>query len=385
MKLIHLSDLHIGIRLNEYSLADDQRFILNEILKIIKGEKPDAVIIAGDVYDKTMPSDEAVTILDEFLCALAQLDLSVFIISGNHDSAYRLSFANRLIEPGGIHISHVYNGETDFRTIQDEYGEVNIYMLPFVKPAHIRKFFPDAEINSYTDAIAVAVNNMKVDRHERNVLITHQFVTGAERSDSEDISVGGSDNVDAAVFDAFDYVALGHIHNAQNIKSERIRYCGTPLKYSISEANCDKSLTVIELKEKSSESDYCDISVRTVPLKPKRNVVRLKGSYRELTERSFYENTSYKTDFVHIALTDEEDITDAVGKLRIIYPNLLGLAYDNRRTAASGSLSEITDVERLSPKELFEEFYKIQNNSDMTDEQKIFIQKIIDEVWEEAE
>ena len=214
MKLIHLSDLHIGIRLNEYSLADDQRFILNEILKIIKGEKPDAVIIAGDVYDKTMPSDEAVTILDEFLCALAQLDLSVFIISGNHDSAYRLSFANRLIEPGGIHISHVYNGETDFRTIQDEYGEVNIYMLPFVKPAHIRKFFPDAEINSYTDAIAVAVDNMKVDRHERNVLITHQFVTGAERSDSEDISVGGSDNVDAAVFDAFDYVALGHIHNA---------------------------------------------------------------------------------------------------------------------------------------------------------------------------
>lgn len=226
---------------------------------------------------------------------------------------------------------------------------------------------------------------MKVDRHERNVLITHQFVTGAERSDSEDISVGGSDNVDAAVFDAFDYVALGHIHNAQNIKSERIRYCGTPLKYSISEANCDKSLTVVELKEKSPASDYCDISVRTVPLKPKRNVVRLKGSYRELTERGFYENTSYKTDFVHITLTDEEDITDAVGKLRIIYPNLLGLAYDNRRTAASGSLSEITDVERLSPQELFEEFYKIQNNSDMTDEQKIFIQKIIDEVWEEAE
>ena len=385
MKLIHLSDLHIGIRLNEYSLADDQHFILDEILKIIKDEKPDAVIIAGDVYDKTTPSDEAVTILDEFLCALAQLDLSVFIISGNHDSAYRLSFANRLIEPGGIHISHVYNGETDFRTIQDEYGKVNIYMLPFVKPVHIRKFFSDAEINSYTDAVAVAVDNMKIDRRERNVLITHQFVTGAERSDSEDISVGGSDNIDAAVFDAFDYVALGHIHNAQNIKSERIRYCGTPLKYSISEANCDKSLTVVELKEKSSESDYCDISVRTVPLKPKRNVVRLKGSYRELTERGFYENTSYKTDFVHITLTDEDDITDAVGKLRIIYPNLLGLAYDNRRTAASGSLSEIADVERLSPQELFEEFYKIQNNSDMTDEQKIFIQKIIDEVWEGAE
>lgn len=385
MKLIHLSDLHIGIKLNEYSLADDQRFILDEILKIIKDESPDAVIIAGDVYDKTTPSDEAVTILDEFLCALAQLDLSVFIISGNHDSAYRLSFANRLIEPGGIHISHVYNGETDFRTIQDEYGKVNIYMLPFVKPVHIRKFFPDAEISSYTDAVAVAVDNMKVDGRERNVLITHQFVTGAERSDSEDISVGGSDNVDAAVFDAFDYVALGHIHNAQNIKSERIRYCGTPLKYSISEANSDKSLTVVELKEKSSESDYCDITVRTVPLKPMRNVVRLKGSYRELTERVFYENTSYKTDFVHIILTDEDDITDAIGKLRIIYPNLLGLAYDNSRTAASASPTEISDIEQLSPNELFEEFYKIQNNSDMTDEQKIFIQKIIDEVWEGAE
>lgn len=385
MKLIHLSDLHIGIRLNEFSLSEDQRFILDKILEIIKDESPDAVIIAGDVYDKTMPSDDAVTVFDEFLCALAQLGSSVFIISGNHDSAYRLSFANRLIENSGIHISNVYNGEPDFRTAEDRYGKVNVYMLPFVKPANVRRFFPDSEIKSYTDALKIAVENMNINTRERNVLIAHQFVTGAVRSDSEDISVGGTDNVDAAVFDAFDYVALGHIHNTQNVKSERIRYCGTPLKYSISEAKNDKSVTVVELKEKNADSEHCEISVRTVPLEPKRNIVRLKGLYCELTERSFYENTSYKNDFVHITLTDEDDVPDAVGKLRIIYPNLLGIAYDNKRTEATGALSEIAEVERLSPQELFEEFYRAQNNSDMTDEQSDFVQKIINEVWEETE
>ena len=319
------------------------------------------------------------------ICSLAQLDSAVFIISGNHDSAYRLAFANRLMRTDGIYISDVYNGETNCYTIEDEYGRVNIYMLPFIKPANVRKFYPDAEIKSYTDAISVAVESMNIDICERNVLLTHQFVTGAGRSDSEDISVGGSDNVDASVFDAFDYVALGHIHNAQNIKSERIRYCGTPLKYSISEAGCDKSVTIVELKEKSAEAEHCEISVRTTPLEPKRDIVRLKGLYRELTERSFYENTSYKNDFVHITLTDEDDIIDAVGKLRIIYPNLLGIAYDNKRTNASGGISDVAEVERLTPQELFEEFYKAQNNSDMTDEQKEFVQKLIDEVWEETE
>lgn len=385
MKLIHLSDLHIGIRLNEFSLAEDQRFILGKILGVIKDEKPDAVIIAGDIYDKTMPSDEAVTIFDEFLYSLSRLDLSVFIISGNHDSAYRLAFANRLMESGGVYISNVYDGGADIRTLDDDFGKVNICMLPFVKPANVRRAFPDSEIKSYTDALRTAVENMHINNRERNVLVTHQFVTGASRCDSEDISVGGTDNVDASVFGAFDYVALGHIHNAQNVAGDRIRYCGTPLKYSVSEADRAKSLTVVELGEKKDSVDLCEISVRTVPLEPLRNVVRLKGLYNELTRRGFYENTSYKNDYVHITLTDEDEVIDAVGKLRIIYPYLLGIAYDNSRTSFSGGIGDAADAESLSPQELFEEFYKAQNNSDMTDEQRRLVQNLIDEVWEETE
>ena len=260
MKLIHLSDLHLGKRVYDFSLLEDQAYILKEILKVIDTEEPDGVIIAGDIYDKSVPSTEAVELLDEFLVQLSRRDLQVFLISGDHDSPERLAFASRLIASAGIHMSPVYHGVIEPIVLTDAYGPLNVYLLPFVKPAHVRRFFPDRKIESYQDALCAAIEALPVDWSGRNVLVTHQFVTGAVRSDSEEISVGGTDNIDAAVFERFDYVALGHIHGPQNIRSERIRYCGTPLKYSFSEAEHVKSVTVTEIGEKGS------LPVRKVPL-----------------------------------------------------------------------------------------------------------------------
>lgn len=375
MKIIHLSDLHIGKKLNGFSLIEDQRYILNQILDIISREKPECIVIAGDIYDKTIPSEEAVELLDDFLVGLSERKAEVFIISGNHDSAERLSFANRLLDSGGIHISKTYNGTVKPYTVSDEYGTVNFYMLPFVKPVNVKKAFPENNISSYTDAVRTAVENMNINKQERNVMITHQFVTGAQRSESEEIFVGGSDNVDADIFSVFDYTALGHIHNPQNIGTEKIRYCGTPLKYSFSESKHDKSVTVAELMEKGT------LSVRTIPLVPMHEMTELKGRYNELVSKAFYDNTSYQTDFVHITLTDEEDIADAVGKLRIIYKNLMKLDYDNKRTRSASEIILSEYTEHKSPIELFEDFYKMQNNSDMTEEQREFAEMIIEDIW----
>ena len=377
MKFIHLSDLHIGKRVNEFSMIEDQEYILKQILKIIDDEAPDGVIIAGDVYDKPVPSAEAVELFDDFIVRLSKRDLPVYIISGNHDSPERLAFGNRLMAASNIYFSSVYNGKTERFELGDEYGTAAIYMLPFVKPSHVRRFYPDDKIESYTDAIAVAVREMQVDQNYRNIIITHQFVTGAERSDSEDISVGGTDNVDASAFDSFDYVALGHIHRPQNVGSDTIRYCGSPLKYSFSEAPYEKSVTVVELKEKGKTS------VRTVPLIPMRDMVELKGTYEELTLKSFYEGTSYREDYVHITLTDEDDIPDVVQKLRVIYRNLMKLDYDNKRTRNQTEINGAEDVAVKTPLELFAEFYEQQNGAEMSDEQAKYMEALIEKIWEE--
>lgn len=376
MKFVHLSDLHLGKRVNEYSMLEDQEYILTKIINITDDEKPSGVIIAGDVYDKSIPSAEAVQMFDDFLTRLAKRNLQVFVISGNHDSPERMSFGSRLMDQSGIHISQVYNGQVEPFALEDEHGVINVYMLPFVKPAHVKRF-SDESIESYTDAIRVAIAEMKVDQSARNLLITHQFVTGATRSESEDISVGGSDNVDVSVFDGFDYVALGHIHSPQNCTSERVRYCGTPLKYSFSEAKDNKSVTVVELAEKGS------LSVKTVPLIPMRDMVEIKGKYNEIMLKSFYENTSYQEDYIHITLTDEEDIVDAIGKLRTVYHNLMKLDYDNKRTRSVSQVDGAVDVETKTPIELFSDFYELQNNQPMSDEQKAFVEDLIEQVWED--
>lgn len=379
MKLIHLSDIHLGKRVNEFSMLEDQAHILKKILAVVDEEKPNGVLIAGDVYDKSVPSTEAVQLFDDFLVRLAERKLPVFIISGNHDSPERLSFANRLIDATGIHLAPVYNGVVEPITLSDEYGPVNVYMLPFIKPAHVRGFFPDTEITSYSDAVAAAIGRMNIDKTQRNVLITHQFVTGAQRSDSEELSVGGTDNIGAEVFCDFDYVALGHIHGPQNMDSGRIRYCGSPLKYSFSEAAQQKSVTVAELKEKGA------LEIHTVPLIPRRDMVELKGSYQQLTLRESYENTTYQEDYTHITLTDEEDIPDAVAKLRTVYHNLMKLDYDNTRTRHSAAISGAENVETRSPIDLFAEFYELQNGLPMSAEQTELVASLIEKIWEGEE
>lgn len=379
MKLIHLSDLHLGKRVNEFSMLEDQQYILEEILRIIDSEKPDGVLIAGDVYDKTVPSAEAVTLLDEFLVQLSKRDTQTFLISGNHDSAERLAFGGRLMEQSGIHIARVYNGVLAPLTLRDEYGPVDLYLLPFLRPVQVRRFFPESEIATYTEAMAAVLGAADIDKTHRNVLVTHQFVTGAQTCDSEELSVGGTDNVDVSVFDDFDYVALGHIHGPQKIGRETVRYCGTPLKYSFSEVGHKKSVTVVELAEKGS------VVIRIVPLVPKRDMSELRGAYNELMLRENYEGKPFRNDYLRITLTDEEDIPNAVNNLRTVYPYIMRLDYDNRRTRTESHVDGAEQVERKRPLTLFEEFYESQNGQPMSEEQRSFAKQLMERIWEGKE
>ena len=379
MKFFHLSDLHLGKRVNEYSMLEDQAYILDEILDIIREEKPDGVMIAGDVYDKAVPPAEAVALFDDFLVKLSEIGTSVFVISGNHDSPERIAFGGRLMTGSNIHMSPVYNGSLTPVVMEDAYGKVNVWMLPFIKPVHVRRFHDEeeSEIVSYTDAVRTVIEDLDIPAEERNIMITHQFVTGAERTESEEISVGGSDNVDASVFEPFDYIALGHIHRPQNCGMESVRYSGTPLKYSFSEVKDKKSITVVELQEKGN------LNIRTIPLIPKHDMAEIKGNYQELTSRAFYQNTSYPEDYLHITLTDEEDIPDAVGKLGTIYHRIMKLDYDNVRTRSTAHIDAACDTSKKSPYDLFSEFYEKQNNQPMNELQSEYIKTLIENVWED--
>ena len=376
MKFLHLADLHLGKRVNGFSMLEDQAHILRQILAILDDEQPDGVLIAGDVYDKSVPSVEAVGLLDGFLTELRARGVQVLLISGNHDSPERLAFGGRVMDSCGIHISPVYDGALAPVTLQDAFGPVHVWLLPFVKPAHVRRWFPDADIESYTDAMAEAVAHMDIDTAARNVLVTHQFVTGGTRSGSEELSVGGTDNVDSGVFAPFDYVALGHLHGAQHIGRETIRYAGSPLKYSFSEARQHKSVTVVTLGEKG------DVQVRTVALTPLRELREIRGSYDELTARSFYEHTTYRSDYLHLILTDEQDVFDAMSRLRTIYPYLMTLDYDNARTRAAGGMSVPAETERRTPLELFEALYQRQNHQPMSEVQREYIAQLMEQIME---
>lgn len=376
MKLIHLSDLHLGKRVGEVSMLEDQAYILDRVLDIVDGAGPDALLIAGDVYDKSVPSAEAVTLFDDFLCRLARRKLPVLVISGNHDSPERLAFGSRLMEGAGVHLSPVYDGNVKPITLTDEHGPVDFWLLPFLKPAHLRRFYPEETIDSYTDAVGAAIAHMNIDPSRRNVLLCHQFVTGAATCESEELIVGGTDNVDAAVFDGFDYVALGHLHGPQNVGSSRIRYCGTPLKYSFSEASQYKSVTVAELGEKG------DLTLHTVPLTHRHDMRVIQGTFAQLTAENS-DAAGEREDYLHIILTDEEDVPEALGRLRLVYPNILKLSYDNTRTRTSQSVDRAQRVAQKSPLELFEELYETQNNQPMSQEQRDFAQRLIEQLREE--
>ena len=377
MKFFHLSDLHLGRRIYEFSLIDDQKFILEEILSLAEKERPDAVVIAGDIYDRAVPSAEAVELFDRFLCAFAERHIPVLAISGNHDSPERIAFGADLMTPSGVFLSPVYNGHVEPVTLPDAFGEVHFFLLPFIKPVNVRRFYPDAAMESYTDALRCAVEHMDIDPSARNVLVTHQFVTGGVRSDSEDITVGGTDNVDAAVFDCFDYVALGHLHGAQKIGRETLRYSGTPLKYSFSEKDQTKAVTVVELGEKGR------VCVSSLPLAPRRDMREIRGTYAELTLRDSYAGTDTE-DYIHAVLTDENDIPNALARLRSIYPNLMKLDYDNLRTRTSAVIAAQERCRTMTEAELFAELYEKQNGQKMSDEQNAYAESVFAVLREEG-
>ena len=378
MKFFHLSDLHLGKRVNEFSMLEDQEDILQKIVVLAKEHKPDAVLIAGDVYDKSMPIVEAVQLLDRFLVWLNELGIAVFVISGNHDNAERVAFGAELLKNSNLHIVQSYNGKMKPVTLSDEYGELHIWMLPYLRPSIVRKHFTDKDIATYTDALSAALSAANLDTSARNVLITHQFITGAATSESEEISVGGSENVDGSLFDIFDYVALGHLHRPQRVGRETMRYSGTPLKYSFSEADHTKSVTVVTMGGKD------DIEIVEMPLVPFREMREVRGTYNEVMNRNSYRDTN-TDDYIRIVLTDEQDEPDAMAKLRNVYPNLMRWEYDNKRTQASGSFETVaSSTDKKTPSQLFKELFEKQNGQSMNGEQSRYVENLFNEIWREV-
>ena len=411
MKFLHISDLHIGKRINEFSMLEDQKYILDKIITIAEREQAEGVLLAGDIYDKTVPSAEAVQVFDRFLTGLAKRKIKVFAVSGNHDSPERIAFGAELMKGKGVYLSPVYDGRVAKVALEDTYGKLYVHLLPFVKPATVRHGLevqqtlqqersngaesslqrersngtepsvppeggsaaePSKLPESYNEAVRAVVERMEVDADQRNILVAHQFVTGASRCESEETAVGGLDNVDADLFDAFDYVALGHIHSPQHVGRDTLRYCGTPLKYSFSEAEQEKSVTVVELREKGEGE------LRQIPLTPLRDMRRIRGTYMEVMDRNFYQGTN-REDYVQITLTDEEDVPDGLQRLRKVYPNLMRLVYDNARTRQSREVGAAEELERKSELELFSDFYVLQNNQTMSAKQTELVRQLIQE------
>ena len=377
---MHLADLHLGKRVNGFSMMEDQEYILNRILEIMEEEQPDGLLIAGDVYDKTIPPAEAVRLMDDFLTAVAAKHVPVFLISGNHDSAERVAFGHQLMQGSGIWISPVYDGTIRHHTLEDRWGEVNIYLIPFLRPSVVRSFFPDVEIEDYTDALRTIIEDLRVDTSRRNVVLAHQFVTAAgalpETCDSEQLSVGGLDRVDGSVFSPFDYTALGHLHGPQRVGSETIRYAGSPLKYSFSELHQKKSVTVAELRAKG------ETEIRQIPLQPRREMIELRGTFEEILEEARKKGEP-QTDYYHMILTDETDVVDALSRLREYYPNIMLLDYDNRRTRSQKEVEQLDRVEERTPGELFAALYEQQNGQEMDSDRKEYLDGLIREIWEE--
>lgn len=386
MKLLHISDLHVGKHLNEFSLLDDQRFILQRIVDIIKEQRVDALLIAGDIYDKSTPSAEAVALLDWFLNAVAETGAACFAISGNHDSAERVAYAARLLAARRIYLSPVFAGSLASFQLEDEHGPVTFWLMPFIKPAHVRPHFPDADIGTdYTAACKAVLDACDVCEKQRNVLLAHQFVTCSsaptERTDSE-LILGGLDNVDASVFDRFDYVALGHVHRPQRVGRDEVRYSGSPLKYSFSEARFPKTAPLVELGPKGQ------LSIELIPLEPLHDVREVRGPLAELTSPGVLEALTERErqDYLHVTLTDPLPPMNAMAKLRAAYPHVMALDFDNARTAARGALAdgERGQLDEASPLELFARFYEKQNGEPLSERQRALAIEALEEMEEQA-
>lgn len=384
MKILHLADLHFGKILQEQSLIEDQEYILKEIINIIKEKEIKALLISGDIYDRSVPPTEAVNLLDNFLKILIKdLKIKVFIISGNHDSKDRLGFGNKIFEDEGLYIESKYNGRLKKVKLEDEYGPLNIYMLPFIKPVEVKKFFEDDLENNYDLAINKIIEKEEIDESERNIIMVHQFVTAGnvkpERTESEVLSLGGIENVDVSNFKSFDYVAIGHVHRPQKIGRDTARYAGTILKYSFSEINHNKSIPIIDIKEKGN------ITINLLPLKPLRDMREIKGPIEELIKEENYKEGNLE-DYIKAIITNEEPVYDAIGKIKKIYPNTLKLEIQNSKTINKNEEQNINleELKKKSELELFSDFYKLQNNLDLNEEQKEIVKNIISEVKHET-
>jgi exonuclease SbcD len=383
MKFLHISDLHIGKKFRETDFTEDQIYILNEIIRIVDDIKPDGIFIAGDVYDRSVPTANAVNLFDDFLTRLELRSIRTFIISGNHDSPERLNFGKEIMGKNGIYIAGAFKGKPDRITLEDEFGSIYIYLLPFVKPSVVSYYLKDADTSTYEKAVKAVIDAAQIDVTQRNILIAHQFVTNQgvepEQSDSELLSVGGLDNIDVSVFEPFDYVALGHIHGPQKIGRETVRYCGTPLKYSFSECNHKKSVTCIEIGNKG------DIKLTYLPLHPKRDMRIIKDNINNLLSDEKYTGMNCE-DYIQAIITDEEDVYDPMGRLRTVYPNILILERENARTRINedSRTSATGDVANRTPLDLFEEFFKNQNNVELNDRQRKIVMEILTELGGEA-
>ena len=377
MRFLHLADLHIGKRVNGFSMIEDQKFVFEQVYNVIENEKIDGIIMAGDIYDKPVPSAEAVKLFDEMLTRLVSINLPIFVISGNHDSAERIGFGSDILSAAKVYMSRVYNGNLQKIELEDDYGKINVYLLPFIKPATVKNIYKEAEIKDYDDALEYVLSQEKIDETKRNVIVSHQFVTGAMRSESEEVSVGGLDNVSVENYEAFDYVALGHIHRAQQIGRESARYAGTLLKYSFSEEKHNKSMTIVDLKEKGN------IETKEIPVKPLHDLKTIKGKFSKITSEEFYKELK-KEDYYRAVLTDEDDILNAIGKLKSIYPNLMSMEYDNTRTRSYSVVDNVETGETKSPLEYFEEFFEKQNGRKMSEKQRNYLLEILGEAREES-
>ena len=377
MKILHLADLHLGKRVNEMSMIEDQKYILDQIITLIKEESVGIVLLCGDIYDKSIPTIEAIHLLDEFLDQLSKMAIKVLMISGNHDSIDRLSFGKSLFTRSNLYIASQFENEIEKITVKENGITVNFYMLPFVKSAYISHIF-QLQTDSYEECFRYLIEHTKIDEEETNILLSHQFVTAnkknPELSDSETSSLGGIDNIDFHIFDPFDYVALGHIHKPQAMGREMVRYTGSILKYSFSEIHMDKKATILTIDAKK------EISLSFHQLKPLRDMREIECSLEELLKKQC--EIGNQEDYMHVILTDEEQILDAIGKVRTIYPNVMQISFKNRRHMKQLESAQIKEdqISDQSPAELFEQFYKMQNHIDLDEKRLQLVLSVFEEV-----
>ena len=388
MKVLHVSDLHIGKRVNGISMLDDQRYILRQILDIAEKRQVSVLLIAGDVYDKASPSAEAVTVFDAFLTDAVAAGLRVLAIPGNHDSAERIAYAQGLLEKQGVCLPPVYAGEVERVELEDEHGPVEFWLLPFLKPGDVRRFFPDEEIgDDYSAALRAVLGACAIDQGKRNIVLSHQLVTAygtaPDRADDE-IKLGGMDNVDVSVYDAFDYVALGHVHRPQRVGRDTVRYSGSPLKYSFSEARYGKSVALIELGEKKPSDDVGEcVSFELIPLVPLHDVREVRGTLADVLAMGTAHDASQ--DYLHITLSDEHPQLDAMAKIHEVFPNAMMLDYDNVTVLIDRPQTQLTaDPDSMDTLDLFSVFYESQVGNSLDDEQRNFAHKLIAKVEDSA-